>query len=395
MAGKGVVFPIAADTSGFAKAVKAGVIEPTEDAIDALKDLGRAGGDVEQVEDGFKDAQRATKDYEDEIKDLSRTVDRETKSMGRDIGRNTEEGTDRAKRGLDEVKSESASTAKESAASFDGSAESIGDSFQEIAANAFSGFGPAGTAAGLAAAAGIGLVIKGFEDAGEAREASEEEIAAWADAFIEAGGRVLNASQIAASAQEVITDPEKWKAAKKNAELWGVSVETAVLAASGHAPSLDAVSDSLDRQRDAYKEMSSDLDTTSEQRDKELGRLADANKAYVTLADGIEQGRAASSVYSEALQNLVSTTKDATVQTDELGNKVYSLPGGKQILIDAKTGEATENLEGFKGDLDTVPSEKVATLRVIRDTSQWDNWQPPDKTAYIVGVPSRPGRVAW
>ncbi len=84
--------------------------------------------------------------------------------MDKSLGKKTKKAAEEGKSGMDDFKQEANQTARESAASFDGSAESIVDVFQEVAANAFQGFGPAGAVAGLAIAAGIGLGVKAFED---------------------------------------------------------------------------------------------------------------------------------------------------------------------------------------------------------------------------------------
>lgn len=85
--------------------------------------------------------------------------------------------------GLSEFRDESGSTAREAAASFDGSAESIGEVFQEVAANAFAGFGPAGAIAGVAAAAGLGIALSKLTEISEATNEAAEEGAAWSLSF--------------------------------------------------------------------------------------------------------------------------------------------------------------------------------------------------------------------
>lgn len=123
-------------------------------------------------------ADEAAGKLESEFKQAFDKVQSEAKTTGKRIGDDLDDGARRAKDGVEDFKGEAASTAREAAASFDGSAESIADAFQEVAANAFGGFGPAGAAAGLAAAAGIGLasaaLTQAEEEAQEAREAALE-----------------------------------------------------------------------------------------------------------------------------------------------------------------------------------------------------------------------------
>lgn len=174
---------IAADAKDFDRGIRDDIIKPLGDAEDALEDLERAakGADLDQE---IEKAQKATKKLDNEIDDaqdsmrkLGRTArdsaDDTKSSFGKadDSIDKMRKGVSRAEDGVKEFGEEANSTAKESAASFDGSAESIADAFQEIAANAFAGFGPAGAVAGLALAAGIGI---GLQEITKATEAVEE-----------------------------------------------------------------------------------------------------------------------------------------------------------------------------------------------------------------------------
>jgi methyl-accepting chemotaxis protein len=122
------------------------------DVADSLDDLAKDGSkSTDKLERSFDDTRKETAKVERGFKDLADTAKRESNTAGDAIGRNVKRGTDDAQDGIKEIGNEAASTAKESAASFDGSAASIGDAFQEVAANAFSSFGPAGLIAGVAA----------------------------------------------------------------------------------------------------------------------------------------------------------------------------------------------------------------------------------------------------
>jgi hypothetical protein len=159
---------------------------------DSFKDVAReAERSGEKVGDAYKDGARegeqSAERLERAFKDASDATAKAAADGGRELGQSTRRGVDDAKEGLGEFRDEANSTAKESAASFDGSAESIGDAFQEIAANAFAGFGPAGAVAGLAAAAGLGLVFAQVEKNEERTEALREKVAELAAEYIDAG----------------------------------------------------------------------------------------------------------------------------------------------------------------------------------------------------------------
>lgn len=165
----GISINFLADVKNFLRGTK-NVEDELDDVADSLDDMAK---------DGDKAAEKIEKSFRDLAK--------ETKQAGDDIGKDFKRGTREAEGGLVELKDEANQTARESAASFDGSAESIVDSFQEIAANAFAGFGPAGAVAGLAMAAGIGLAVKGFKDNEEAAEELKQKVADLTEQYIEAG----------------------------------------------------------------------------------------------------------------------------------------------------------------------------------------------------------------
>ncbi|WP_096359435.1 hypothetical protein [Microbacterium sp. TPU 3598] len=159
---------VAMDTDGVEKSIVNGIVKPLDDAADAFADLEKAANSADLDKELTK-AQKATDKLDDELDDTRDALKR-LGYAARDAGDDSKRGMDRAEEGVKEFGDEANSTAKEAAASFDGSAESILDMFQEVAANAFAGFGPAGALAGLAIAAGIGIAVGKFQEAAEAAE---------------------------------------------------------------------------------------------------------------------------------------------------------------------------------------------------------------------------------
>lgn len=166
------------------------VAEKALDSVgDALKDAGKDADKAgERMEDSLRDAGKDADKLERKVSDTFRGIAADAKASGDKVGKSMREGTDRAGEGLDDMKSEAASTAKETAASFDGSAESIVGSFQEVAANAFAAFGPAGLAAGLAAAAGIGVIMTTLQGAADKANEVGDAVTDMAGQIREAGG---------------------------------------------------------------------------------------------------------------------------------------------------------------------------------------------------------------
>lgn len=172
------------------------VSDELDDISDNLGDVGKSGDrSSDQLTDGFKSVGKGVDKAGDEVQTFEEKASKAFKAVAQDadksgkgLGDSTKQGLDKASDGLDNFKEEANSTAKESAASFDGSADSIAGSFQEIAANAFAGFGPAGAAAGLALAAGFGIAQAALQ--GNADKANElgEKVGELAQEIRDVGG---------------------------------------------------------------------------------------------------------------------------------------------------------------------------------------------------------------
>jgi hypothetical protein len=249
-----------------------GVEDGVKDAIRSMDRLEKAGEDAgEGVEAGAKEGEAAVEKLERSFKDMANTFKRE--DLGKTIGKDVKRGTDEASEGMDNLKDESKETAREAAASFDGSAESIIDAFQEVAANAFIGFGPAGLAAGLAIAAGLGIAISAGQGVADAVNDAKSRMVELATALDEAGGDMAKVD-IAGMVKEwglAIADTKEWyevwqedavtnlEKVQKAAKDVGVGWEDMLLAMSG----TDA---------EAARDM-------IEQIDKKLEELHDGNEA--------------------------------------------------------------------------------------------------------------------
>lgn len=231
---KDISISIASETRAFQKGVKDGIIEPLDGAVESIEDLGKAGDDTgEQLSDSMKDAQRKTELLGDEYTELRKKIDGVGK-QGKDSFKEMKDASDKAKEGVSELKDESNSTAKEAAASFDGSAESIVDAFQEVAANAFSGFGPAGALAGLAIAAGIGIATSAFNDSEEAAGKAKERIQQLSSAFMATRDASVPLDTVIENLQGIVSNSDdarvKFKDLKSDADKIGVSAHGLALA---------------------------------------------------------------------------------------------------------------------------------------------------------------------
>lgn len=210
-----------ADVSSFIKGTD-NVADALEDISDDLRDVAK---DSDKALDGVgKDLQGVTdeaKDMDKKVSEAFKNMSEDARKTGKDTGSSIKDGTDRAKEGFNDLKEESASTAKEAAASFS-SIEGAAESLQEIAANAFAGFGPAGMAAGILAAAGIGLGISALTDHADKVNDNKEKIVGLAQAIRDNGGSLRQADYIAAMEDYgyAIQDTKEWF------EVWQEDAET-------------------------------------------------------------------------------------------------------------------------------------------------------------------------
>lgn len=219
------------DTERAGDAAFEGLADSATDAADKVdgdlsKALKNVSDDVDDAADSFKDidksAERAFEGVEDSANDAAKVIDRDltkaleevedkAKSTGDTIGREVSSGTDAAGEGMSDLREESASTAKEAAASF-GSIEDAASALQEVAANAFVGFGPAGMAAGIIAAAGIGLAISAMQANADEINENKERVVDMARTIAENGGTLRQSDYISAMEDYgySIVDTKEW-----------------------------------------------------------------------------------------------------------------------------------------------------------------------------------------
>lgn len=297
-------------------------------ARDAAKDARKIGDSLgDEVRDGARDADTAVERLDRSFADLAKQARKSSDDAGDAINKNVRKGTAGAEEGLGEFKDEANSTARESAASFDGSAESIADVFQEVAANAFAGFGPAGAAAGLAVAVGLGAAITAGQEAGEALTEAKERAGELAVELYEVGGdidKIDLGGKMREWGVEIADTKEFWeiwqKSAKSNldkardaADRFGVSAVDMLRGLSGYD------SDAAGRALDTLREQLADLDEQA-RRNREVNPFA----GFSDNAALAPQRTAIRNQITE-LENLVDKTDDAT--------------GAQELLRDATARE--------------------------------------------------------
>jgi hypothetical protein len=335
---KGISINFLADVRDFLKGTK-----NVEDSLDDVAD---------SLDDVVKDGDQATEKLEDSFRELANAA----KKSGDDVGDYMKQGFKKASDSVDNFKQEANSTAKESAASFDGSAESIVGSFQEIAANAFEGFGPAGAIAGLAVAAGIGIATAEFQKSEEAAKAAKERVRELGLAFIESGADTAQIEAFQEALQGIITNADdaavKIDDLRKFTDKYGKelpSVSQFATAYAGNADAIELVTEKLEEAIQAEKDKNFEWDRSGREVSK------DKIKAWRDEVENLDKIQAEVELAAQIEADwLASGGAEAQAKADAIGQ------------IDAAYDEAVYSVENFK-NAETGIYDLEAYAQSIRD----------------------------
>jgi hypothetical protein len=368
----GINIDIAANVRDFQRGTK-DVERALDDVGGRLDDLARdtarsseRAGDAlgDGITDGAKEGERSVEQLETSFRELARGVQRESSAAGKDLGTNVRRGTDDAKEGLGEFRDEANSTARESAASFDGSFESVADSIQEIAANAFAGFGPAGAVAGLAAAAGIGIVMSKMEEGQETTEKFKERVGELTQELIDVGDAEVSLEYVVDKLKEMATASDDAEVSLTDlntiAEKSGASYEDLAAAYAGAGGDLDKLIEKTKEQKRALEESNAAEDAGLAYRDRVGGDdpRIDATQKYI---DFLQQAKDAQ---DEAAENerlyAEANGPELAAKAELIGNidKAYDdAAGSADDFLDKETG-----LFDVQGFIDSMTQRKQSLI---------------------------------
>ena len=248
---KGISIGIASDTKDFAQGVKSGVIEPLDDAADAIKDLAKGGDKAgRELEDGFKGAQKATDKYEkalqdaiDTTKKVATTSKQATREVSDDFEISAAQQKKLRKVAINEIGNEAKANAAETFSSFDGSAQSFVDGIQGTLGGLVSSLGPVGLAVGAAGALAIGLINGALQNADTTSQEFKQSVADMTTELIKSGkvGSV-SVSYIVEELQKLATESDSSKVSlsklSDSARKSGTSFEDLAQAYAGNTKGL-------------------------------------------------------------------------------------------------------------------------------------------------------------
>ncbi|MFT3832880.1 MAG: hypothetical protein QM711_06105 [Micropruina sp.] len=327
------------DVAGFLRGTSS-VEDALDDVADSLDDLAR---------DTKQNADKAADSLEREFSDALDQVQRETKKTGRKLGDDLKDGTREAGEGFDDLKDEANERAREAAASFSGEFDDVADYVQEVLAQALAGFGPVGAAAGLAAAAGIGILVAGLQDSAEKAEEAKQRVLDLADALGEVKGdpAALRWADLLKGKLNEIVDTKEWyefwqdkpktqmEEWSKSAQKFGISMQDVIRAQTGDAESLARINATLDQQyrdlidkyyasaagtgemNDQYRQQADEVKRVQESMNSGNKELQDAKRYSEELASSLQglsdpMGRAAdaSATFTDSLNDHLSVADE-------------------------------------------------------------------------------------
>lgn len=351
---------IAADAKGFDQGIRDGVIKPLEKAEDALEDLADAADDagregsrgIDRLDDALKDAQRQAKKTEDAVDD---------------IGEGGKRGFGKMSEGVKEVSQEMGQNFGEAVSSIRGDLSDLGQVGQDTLgglAATMAGSGPGGLigAAALGAGAiGLGLVTAELQKQQEEADKMRERISAAYQGAAEDGKRFIDTQAIIADGMDLIFNPdraEEYKRVLEDATKLGLDRATVISANTGDLEAQADVQEQINRLLEDSNSYELTGSTNKKTLKNDVADIRDRWQEVVkTTQEYADKTVAANDYTSTMLLGLIDTAGTAQEEVDALNNKLVTIQtenGEVQVFIDAKTGQATQNLDKFKGDADGV-----------------------------------------
>jgi hypothetical protein len=315
----------------------------TEDISDALDELRRQGdGDIAALEKSFKELARE-----------AGTTEKKIEQVGKG-------GFGGAGKASSEFKDEALANLSEVSSSFDGSIESIGDLAQGTLGGITAAIPGIGLAAAGAAAA-VGVITDAFVKAEEATVEARDSAYEYALTLGAAG----DLADISGRFNELTGSVEGLKTVQDIATVSGWK-QKEVLKALATGDGLPALAKAFDEGANST--------------DVQIGRLNELQGTLNGTKQGFDLATNGAEIQAKALYDLARVSGVATGEVDELGNTIVKMPDGKEVVIDAQTQQAYEDVDAFER---RRISDKTATVRLKVDDSAVWNYKPP--TVHIPG----------
>ncbi|MDR7113881.1 ElaB/YqjD/DUF883 family membrane-anchored ribosome-binding protein [Microbacterium trichothecenolyticum] len=380
------------------------VAEVLEDAEKAMRDLTKEGDKAtDRMASDFrsvaKSADRTSDEIKSKIADAYRSVRRSSDDAADDVVRNQ----NRMREGSAEVGQEIRQNLGEGIANaargdFAALSDTIGDTF----GGAVAGIGGIATAAAAAAGAlGLGLITAVIQQQQEDADRLKERLSEAYSKAAEEGRAYLDTATVIANAHDLMFNTDRadeWSKVQETQKRTGLDMSLLLQANAGDLAALEVV---RRRVTEADKEAAASGEEANLFLDAQGTKLQQLRNYWDATGEAAKQQSAtakdASRFTQELLVGMINDAQGATKEVDELGNALYTLPTGQQILISAETGKATTDIATFKGDVDGIPENVTTTVNVRADVSQAEAAiiRMQRKASEGVDVIVRPRQVQW
>lgn len=390
------------------RAISIDILANVRDALKGTGDVEKALGDIEStLEDMAREGDQSTDKMSRGFRDLAQDADRSAdkvedsyRAAFKDVARKADDAADSAVRSQSRIGERSAEVRDEVrqnlgegiANAARGDFESLSDTIGDTLGGAVAGIGGL-AAAGLAAAGALGLgaivgVIKAQQE--EANKLKERLTEAY-QAAAESGLDYIDTAAVIANQNDLMFNPERaneWAKVQETQKTLGLEWSTVLKANAGDLDALAIVQDRVAEANKDAADAGEEANVFLDAQGTKTQQLKDYWNQLGTVSVEQDKARQASiERTTELLAEEINTTKGVVVEVDNVGNSLYTLPSGKQILVSAETGQATTNISEFKGDVDGVPKTVTTTVRVNVDDYNWRMWRPQVKNGYVVSTP--------
>jgi hypothetical protein len=270
------------------------------------------------------------------------------------------------------MKEEAGQSARETAASFREVGDA-GDLVQEVLANSLGGFGPIGMAAGIAGAAGFGILTEAINTG---TEQSKERVSAMYDDMIESGQKFVTDNYVSEAIKAIQTDAEgavsSYANAQEIATMTGAALSTVLRALAGDTAA----------------------QTEVESARREALKVAQGEQAAYIAKNGEE---------SASIEYNISTLETQAKAFDRTNSEKDTATEKARIYAEAMSGFAAAN-DGASGSIDRVKSALAAlpastTVRLLADDSDLERaitrQQGRTISVNVEGQVTRIGNQVW
>jgi hypothetical protein len=314
-------------------------------AVAAAKNLTKSLDGIDKTLDDLANSDFGG-DIDRELDKVSKSADKTGKDIKRELSGGFKEAGDEARQ-----------SGREAAASFGGGFEDVGDFLQETAANAFGGFGPIGMAAGIAGAAGIGLVTAELVKQQEAIEAMKQRYSDMYQAAAEEGLNYIGVAQVIANTNDLMFNTDRaneWKSVQEDAIKIGIDANTLALARNGHEESLATVLQATADAQEKLKTSTEERGTTAIRLSiDEQNQLRQIQNEYLMIQDvqnqnqeNLKNANAINAGLHEAERSQIQRTRDADQARYEA--LAANAQRGVTIPVTVDTGDAYRTIEQLR-----------------------------------------------